>query len=220
MPILPLQIGEGLYIWSDEYSVERGKGVRPVQLWYTLTEQLREHDIHAIRIGKGIKQIFQAGFTHNRRTGLVPLDGDPHSRRGGVISLVISNIYQAYLPDFIQLNDIFIHDNTPVHTAAIIKRILAELGIEVMLQPLYSPDLNPIENLQAIMKNIIYERYPELKKAPDNQDTLNRLVKAAKEAWHAIDERVLYSFQSSYPPPLIYSILIIRKCDPPFYTKA
>ena len=39
------------------------------------------------------------------------------------------------------------HDNTPVYTAAIIQTILAELGVEVMIWPPYSPDLNPIENL-------------------------------------------------------------------------
>ena len=83
------------------------------------------------------------------------------------------------------------HDNTPVYTAAIIQTILAELGVEVMIWPPYSPDMNPIENLWALMKSIIYECYPELEKAPNNRETLEQLVKAAKEAWHAIDDRIL-----------------------------
>ena len=91
------------------------------------------------------------------------------------------------------------HDNTPVYTAAIIQTILAELGVEVMIWPPYSPDLNPIENIWALMKSIIYECYPELEKAPNNRETLEQLVKAAKEAWHAIDDRILKHLCESVP---------------------
>jgi transposase len=67
--------------------------------------------------------------------------------------------------------------------AHIIRRILKELQIKVIIWPPYSPDLNPIENLWAIMKAKIYDLYPELEHAPDNEDTLNALIEAAKEAW-------------------------------------
>ena len=49
------------------------------------------------------------------------------------------------------------------------------------------------------MKAIIYECYPELEQAPDTQETLINLIEAAKEAWHAIDERVLQSLSISMP---------------------
>lgn len=140
-----------------------------------------------------------AGFGHNTRTGLVPLDGDPESPRGGINSMVVHDLYKAYLPEFVQPGDIFMHDNAPGHTAAIIKRLLAEMHIEVMIWPPYSPDLNPIENLWALMKAIIYERYPELEKALDNNETLEKLIEAAKEAWHAIDERVLHNLCDTMP---------------------
>ena len=143
--------------------------------------------------------MFWAGFTHNRRSGLVPLDGDPNSRRGGVTSFIISDLYQAFLPDFLGPNDIFMHDNAPVHTAGIVQRVLAELGIEVMKWPPYSPDLNPIENLWALLKYKVYELYPELEYAPNNQETFNQLVEAAKEAWHLIDERILRHLCESMP---------------------
>jgi hypothetical protein len=40
------------------------------------------------------------------------------------------------------------------------------------------------------MKAEIYLLHPELEFAPDNADTLNRLVAAAKEAWHAIEDHI------------------------------
>jgi transposase len=39
------------------------------------------------------------------------------------------------------------HNNASMHTAQIIKALLEELGVNLMVWPPYSPDLNPIENL-------------------------------------------------------------------------
>jgi transposase len=91
--------------------------------------------------------MFWAGFGYNICTELVPLDGDPDLHRGGVTAQVIYDLYQDQLPGFIQAGDIFMQDNAPVHTAQIIYGLLKELGINTMIWPPYSPDLNPIENL-------------------------------------------------------------------------
>jgi hypothetical protein len=72
-------------------------------------------------------------------------------------------------------------------------------GLMATLVPPYSPDLNPIENLWAIMKAKIYELYPHLEYAPDSEATLNELIKAAKEAWQVIDERVLQHLSNTTP---------------------
>jgi transposase len=44
------------------------------------------------------------------------------------------------------------HDNAPIHTSKLIKDFFAENGIEPMIWPPQSPDLNPIENLLADLK--------------------------------------------------------------------
>jgi transposase len=185
--------------WTDECTIERGEGIRHIYTFNPPTVQLREHDVKVKRCGKSVKQMFWAGFGYDIRTGLVPLDGDPDSPRGGVSSRVIRDLYEAFLPGFIQPGNIFMHDNAPVHTAHIIRRILEELRVEVMIYPPYSPDLNPIENLWAIMKAKIYELYPHLEYAPDSEATLNELIKAAKEAWQVIDERVLQHLSNTMP---------------------
>ena len=89
------------------------------------------------------------------------------------------------------------HDSAGPYRGNIVKEALAELGIRLMNWPSYSPDLNPIENLWALMKAEIYRLYPELEYAPDTQETLDALIKAAQEAWHAIDTGILYRLSST-----------------------
>ncbi|KAJ5267693.1 transposable element tc3 transposase [Penicillium angulare] len=82
-------------------------------------------------------------------------------------------------------------DNAPVHTANVVKDWLREQPFEVMEWPPHSPDLNPIENLWALLKTKIYDIHPELHTMPDNDETLKHLVSYAQEAWSEIDLSVL-----------------------------
>ncbi|BDD61133.1 hypothetical protein MAP00_009285 [Monascus purpureus] len=56
-----------------ELSIERGKGARSLYTFNSPCCQPIEHDIHAIRCGKGVKQMFWTGFQFDKCTGLVPL---------------------------------------------------------------------------------------------------------------------------------------------------
>ena len=50
------------------------------------------------------------------------------------------------------LDIIFQQDNAPVHKSKIIGNFFQENEWKVLERPAYSPDLNPIENLCAILK--------------------------------------------------------------------
>ena len=68
-----------------------------------------------------------------------------------------------------------------------------------MVWPPYSPDLNPIKNLWALIKAEIYRLHPELEFVDDTIATLEALIVAAKEAWHAIDQSILYNLSITMP---------------------
>jgi hypothetical protein len=85
--------------------------------------------------GNQIKQMFWAAFYGQpRRSGLIPLDSDPKSPRGGVSSRTINALYRRVLPTLLSSvqNAIFQHNNALVHTAYLIRDTLNELGFEVI----------------------------------------------------------------------------------------
>jgi hypothetical protein len=141
--------------------------------------------------------MFWACFRDNIRSGLVPLDGDPEAKRNGITSWVIRALYEGHLPDMMAEGGEFMHDGAGPHRGLIVLAKLRQLGIRVMIWPPYSPDLNPIENLWALLKAEIYRLYPELEHAPDTAETLDALVEAARVAWHAIDAGILYRLSST-----------------------
>jgi transposase len=83
----------------------------------------------------------------------------------------------------------FQQDNAPVHTAKVVKEFLKESKIKVLEWPPQSPDLNPIENLWAIMKRRI------------STDVKNEaeLLNEVKNVWSKIEPELLYNLYRSMP---------------------
>ncbi|KAJ5318660.1 hypothetical protein N7476_005080 [Penicillium atrosanguineum] len=179
--------------FSDESTVERGKGARREYTFTRPADQIKERDIDPM---------FWAAFSGSgRRTGLIPLFGSPNAPRGGVNRMVILDLYQRVLPTLLNGIEgaIFQQDNAPVHTARIVREWLADQDFEVMAWPPYSPDLNPIENLWALLKAKIYEMHPEIKEMADNEETLGILINAAQEAWSELDTDTLDNLAITMP---------------------
>lgn len=85
---------------------------------------------------------------------------------------------------------LFMQDNAPIHKAKTTQAFFKEHGIELLDWPAYSPDLNPIENLRAILKNKVYEQRPR---------TLDELERVVRKEWKAISRRFTRRLVRSLP---------------------
>ncbi|KAJ5635170.1 uncharacterized protein N7484_008483 [Penicillium longicatenatum] len=183
---LHLRIGPEFFglmsVWLNEGLVFAESGLLLVQK----TNQKRAKS-------KGYLNMFWAAFSGAvRRTGLIPLFGDPASERGGVNRFVIEELYRRILPTLIQ-------DNALTHIAHVVWDALQEMNIEVMEWPPHSPDLNPIENLWALLKASIYKLRPDLIDMRNNDETKAILVETAQQAWDELNLRHFSHLSETMP---------------------
>ncbi|KAJ0391675.1 hypothetical protein P43SY_011205 [Pythium insidiosum] len=78
---------------------------------------------------------------------------------------------------------LFQQDNAPIHTSAETRAFLAEQGVQLMEWPARSPDLNPIENLWAILSRKMYEN-------GRLYDSVSELREAIILAWKALPHSI------------------------------
>ena len=90
-------------------------------------------------------------------SNLILCYGDPDAKRGGVTARVYRDISEEELPKLMEPDIIFMQDNAPIYTSRLVRKFLNEEGYQVLGWPLYSPNLNPIENLWHLLKERIVE---------------------------------------------------------------
>ncbi|KAG1664759.1 Flotillin-1 [Nymphon striatum] len=81
--------------------------------------------------------------------------------------------------DFLDGDGIFQQDLAPCHTSRKMRTFFEESGLEVLDWPGNSPDINPIENLWAIMKRRLQK---------EDCSTMTKLISAVIRAWYHDEE--------------------------------
>lgn len=179
-------------LWSDECSVERGRGRSDLWRFRTPYQKWDKEMIEPFNKSKDLSQMVWASFSgYGGRSKLVILARDFESKKHGYsaksyIECLEEGLIYDYNPELI-----FMQDNAKIHKARATLQFLDDWGINVLEDwPPYSPDLNPIEHIWWHLKKKLEELHPELRGMGKGVEALEALQKGLLEAWDAIDESI------------------------------
>ena len=116
------------------------------------------------------------------------MDRDPSSDGDGYTShSYIWAVQEGLLPIFPE-DGVYQMDNAKIHTSKLTMETLNALDINILPFPPYSPDLNIIKHIWALLKHKLNEIYLNLIDEGGLEEDRERFIKCAKEAWDAIDQ--------------------------------
>jgi len=187
-------------IWSDEASVARRSDKTREWVFETFKQKWDRDKVMKISNEKTFFIMIWGAFWDSERSNLYLLDRDFEFKKHGYSAVFYIQILNHNLTDIWKSGLVFMQDNASIHRARKSKLWFQENGIEVMEWPPYSPDLNPIENLWALLKKEAYKVYPDLDSLKGKGEEAEiQLFQILQKAWGNLREKVMEGLIFSMP---------------------
>ena len=177
-------------VWSDETKIDRFGSDGRHYTWKRDSEQPQpRHVQQTVKHGGGNIKLWSCITVHGVGY-IVKIDENlDKTLYQNILEEDLMRSVEEYAIDKQEM--IFQHDNDPKHTAGNIKEWLANQEFEVMKWPAQSPDLNPIENMWALLKLRLYRNYERPPKG------INEHWERVHQTWYQITKeeckKVIYT---------------------------
>lgn len=132
--------------------------------------------------------MFWAGIWREGRTSLIAMERDNRAPKKGYSAWSYQKALEEGLLPHYDGWQLFQHDNASIHTAGSTSMWLLLRGIALIDWPPYSPDLNPIENIWAMLKRRLRRDFPHLHDLKDNEADRAEFIRCITIAWAAIPQ--------------------------------
>jgi hypothetical protein len=177
-------------LWSDETSVTAYPTKREITI--RVHQSCKDSDISFIpKVQQGGFSVMFWGCFSRRANPLTVVEGRIDSQK------YLKLVQEVVMPE-IEASDvelIFMQDNARPHTARVITDYYHENNVQMLDWPPQSPDLNPIEQIWAIMKQKLYTQ----KSFPKNK---SELIASFFRIWDELPESLLVNLSDSIPERL------------------
>jgi transposase len=163
-------------IWTDEATFELGKNSRQIRVWRRIDEEYNNDCTGSTFKSGRVSVMVWGAIALGKKSKLVVL---PPGRRSATdfVDLVYDGPLLEFLDEFI--DPTLMEDGAPVHRSNAPKEWRQQHGLNKMVWPAQSPDMNPIENLWMQMKDRVTKQHK-------TSMSLETFTESIIQSWEAI----------------------------------
>jgi hypothetical protein len=181
--------------------VERGASRMRKYVFHSAGQQSDRDKVTNYNKSKDIRVMVWAAVSTAGLSDLMMMRRDPSAKKQGFTTSSYLQVLKDGLLPVILETDMYQQDGARTHTSKAAKAWFKRNSIKLLEDwPPYSLDLNPIEHLWSLLKEKLYELYPDIELwRGSEEEVAERMEDALVHAWGQIRDQIAYNCVNAMP---------------------